>query len=87
MAYRNPNNRRAAAARAAKLMKLFSPGNFENIMESVDAAPGNQSKPNFDAACMNAGLRQDECDWLWNYLRNVNAALYGPIPEAAASGW
>ena len=85
MAYDNDNARGLARARANKwLAELFKPQNFSAIMKSVDPNPDKNA---FTVACRNAGLNADEVEWLWAYLKNCDSALYGPIPEAAATGW
>lgn len=86
--YKDKKVRAAAAARAAKMMKLFSKPNFENIMEAVDPpGGGDPNLGDFTDACNSAGLDQTEITWLWAYLKECKFALYDPIPEAAMSGW
>jgi len=84
--YRRQEIRAAAAARAAKMMKLFSKPTFENIMETVDPpGGGGPIEADFRAACGTARLDPAEIDWLWAYLKEC--PRYDVIPDAAMSGW
>lgn len=83
--YEDDRTRQKAAARAAKMLKLFNKRTFESIMNAVDPPPIKE--PAFTNACRAANLNDTEIAWLRAYLEHCSQALYEAIPEAASSGW
>jgi hypothetical protein len=65
------------------MAKLFKEKKFDDIMKAL--LPLNE--PNFRTACANAGLANEEVDWLWNYLQHYDEQLRVNLKDAAGSGW
>ncbi len=77
-----------ARERARRLhVKLFDPTNFAAIMNSIEPT----RKPNdFKKACKNAGLEDEEIDWLWSYLDKCDKNKWSKQKvrdDPASSGW
>lgn len=79
------NDRQKALKRARKFEVLFKEKSFDKIMHSVESSP--QNRPSFNEAVKDAGLTQEEADWLWGYLQHSKEDLWKPVPEAAGTGW